>query len=398
MNGFLSYIIELNIVFSILMLFFHVFFKGMSFYRVNRIILLSFIPVSTLIPFLMLPNLSEYTGITYTLSPIHVIDEIEEANNLFPLSLQFIYWSVLFVLVMLFLVNLSKIVLFIRKQGEEKSGQFYLVHPNGAVPSFSFFNRIHLSEKGTQESETCLKHELVHVKSLHSLDNLFFTLFCCISWFNPLAWYARYLVKMNHEFQADQQTSQVISKDNYIDILLQQSAMTPVNTLVHGYNNYSSLKSRIIMLTRKPTHFHHKWKYLLLIPATALGIVLHSCKSEDEKNTVVSQQVESDEVLFVADKMPEFPGGQEALYQFMAENIKYPEEAKASGIEGMVHVSFVVQHSGELSNIEVVKSEHASLDPAALKTIQQMPNWQPGEHEGKMVNVKCVLPIKFALK
>ncbi|MBO4453527.1 MAG: energy transducer TonB [Paludibacteraceae bacterium] len=107
----------------------------------------------------------------------------------------------------------------------------------------------------------------------------------------------------------------------------------------------------------------------------------------------------SDTTIFVlVEKMPEFPGGQQALFNFLKENVHYPEDARKAKIEGRVLCQFIVNSDGRIVDVHVVKSSgNASLDHEALRVIHKMPRWKPGIQKGKPVRVKYTVPINFKL-
>lgn len=109
-----------------------------------------------------------------------------------------------------------------------------------------------------------------------------------------------------------------------------------------------------------------------------------------------SINVESD-THDVKEKAPKFPGGMQKLYDFIYENVKYPEEAKKTKLEGKVYVQYTVLKDGRISDAKVVKGVHLLLDTEALRVINLMPNWLPGTSDGKEVDVKYTLPINFKL-
>ena len=88
----------------------------------------------------------------------------------------------------------------------------------------------------------------------------------------------------------------------------------------------------------------------------------------------------------------------QALFEFLKENIKYPEDAQKQKVEGRVLVKFVVETDGSISNIEVAKNAFPSLDAEAERVTRLMPKWTPGKQKGQVVRVKFVLPINFSLK
>jgi TonB family protein len=108
---------------------------------------------------------------------------------------------------------------------------------------------------------------------------------------------------------------------------------------------------------------------------------------------------EEEEVIYmVVEKMPEFPGGQQAMSQFLSESVVYPQDAYANGIQGRVICQFVVEKDGRVSDVQVVRSSgDSSLDKEALRVIKSMPNWTPGMLRDNPVRVKYTIPINFRL-
>ena len=129
--------------------------------------------------------------------------------------------------------------------------------------------------------------------------------------------------------------------------------------------------------------------------------------SEDEADARVEIQApiappeeeEEEQVIHIrVEKMPEFPGGQEALNRFLVRNIKYPLLAQENGIQGRVICQFVVNSDGSIVDIAVVRGVEESLDKEAMRVIKSMPKWTPGRQGGKNVRVKYTLPIRFKLQ
>lgn len=102
-------------------------------------------------------------------------------------------------------------------------------------------------------------------------------------------------------------------------------------------------------------------------------------------------------IMVFAEKMPQFPGGEMALRMYIAENIIYPEKAQEGAIEGKVYVRFVIEKSGEVGDVEVVRGVDKLLDNEAVRVIKSLPNFTPGEQRGKPVRVFYTLPIDFKL-
>lgn len=109
-------------------------------------------------------------------------------------------------------------------------------------------------------------------------------------------------------------------------------------------------------------------------------------------------QPSDDDIFMVVEKMPQFPGGDSELINYLSQNIKYPVEAQKAGIQGRVICQFVIGRDGAINNVKVVRSVDLNLDAEAVRVIKAMPSWQPGEQRGKKVNVEYTLPINFRLQ
>ncbi|MGX8712125.1 MAG: energy transducer TonB [bacterium] len=112
-------------------------------------------------------------------------------------------------------------------------------------------------------------------------------------------------------------------------------------------------------------------------------------EEEDETETQIFTVVEND---------PEFPGGMEALYKYLAQNIKYPQLARDNNITGKVYVTFVVERDGSIANPRVLRDIGGGCGAEAIRVVKSMPKWTPGKQRGKAVRVQFNLPVNFSLK
>ena len=143
---------------------------------------------------------------------------------------------------------------------------------------------------------------------------------------------------------------------------------------------------------------------LLLLPSFNLQAP-NVISPNNEKNgptilrTVGDDSTESDqeEVYQVVEQQPSFPGGREELFKYLTYNVKYPIDAAKNKIEGRVLVTFVVEHDGSISNVNVANSVYPSLDKESIRVVSGMPKWIPGKANGKTVRVKYTIPITFRL-
>ncbi|MDR3118897.1 MAG: energy transducer TonB [Mediterranea sp.] len=113
---------------------------------------------------------------------------------------------------------------------------------------------------------------------------------------------------------------------------------------------------------------------------------------------VVEEEPDEVTIFEVVENMPEFPGGQAALMQFLSKNIKYPTIAQENGTQGRVTIQFVVNRDGSVVDPVVIRGVDPYLDKEALRVISQMPKWKPGMQRGKTVRVKYTVPVMFRLQ
>lgn len=128
--------------------------------------------------------------------------------------------------------------------------------------------------------------------------------------------------------------------------------------------------------------------------------------TEATKQTMIAQtdiklheeEIEDEPTVFiVVEEAPEFPGGLQALGKFISQSIKYPQIAKENGIQGKVHINFIVDDKGNITKIKVIRGVDPTLDAEAVRVVQNMPKWKPGIQQGKPVYVSFNLPISFVL-
>jgi periplasmic protein TonB len=110
------------------------------------------------------------------------------------------------------------------------------------------------------------------------------------------------------------------------------------------------------------------------------------------------EQVQEQEIFIVVEDPPSFPGGDEARIRFLSENIRYPQMARESGIQGTVFVTFVVERDGSVTDVRVLRGIGGGCDEEAIRVIQAMPRWNAGKQRGRPVRVQFNMPIRFTLQ
>ena len=105
----------------------------------------------------------------------------------------------------------------------------------------------------------------------------------------------------------------------------------------------------------------------------------------------------ADQVFLVVEEQASFPGGQKAYFDYLAKNIKYPDEAKAKGIEGKVFISFIVDKDGTLSDFQLLRGIGYDCDEEALRVFMESPQWIPGKQRGRKVKTRMQASVTFEL-
>ena len=150
-------------------------------------------------------------------------------------------------------------------------------------------------------------------------------------------------------------------------------------------------------------------KICLLFVAMFCTLVIFA--QSDDVNTISNDTVIDDDqftayidpergeiLLTPIQVMPEFPGGERAMFQYIQENLKYPKQALQKQIQGRSICQFIVEKDGSISHIQVVRSSgNKSLDRAAIRVIKTMPKWTPGRLQGKIIRTPYVIPVNFRI-
>jgi len=131
----------------------------------------------------------------------------------------------------------------------------------------------------------------------------------------------------------------------------------------------------------------------LLVTAFLLAIIKLSYGQIDSKGQSLTQGP----VFTKVEQMPEFPGGNDSLMAYIGSHMVYPKAAIDDNIYGKVFVTFVVDNTGMVKDVKVMRGVREDLDNEALRVVQSLPIWEPGMQNGKKVNVQYTLPIVYQL-
>jgi TonB family protein len=312
----------------------------------------------------------------------------------------------------------------------EHNGQQLVFVDRGYAP-FSFFNRIFINEAVVPPGSlpTIIEHEKVHIRQHHTIDMIVIELATVVQWFNPIIWLTGREMKSIHEYLADEGVLQNgISRSRYQQMILDETMGIRVNNLTNNFN-VSLLKKRITMMTKSKSKTWAKSKVLIAVPvllllgflltahtysnipvpgnsgspllalATMLPAPAPLIQDKPKKDSQIKyvDPKTGKEVYTVVEKQPAFPGGHEGYVKFLVDNIKYPEEAIKKSVTGTVYVTFVVEETGAVTNVKILRGIGSGCDEEAMRVVKMMPNWNPGLEKGKPVAVQFNLPIKFNL-
>ena len=134
------------------------------------------------------------------------------------------------------------------------------------------------------------------------------------------------------------------------------------------------------------------WRLLATLSVLAILFTINTTAMAQNKKT------SNDKVFEKVEDMPEFPGGEQAMMDFVSKNVVYPQEAQEKGISGRVFVSFIVEKDGSVNEVKIVRGIGGGCDEEAVRVVKAMPKWKPGTDKGKAVRVNYMLPITFKLQ
>jgi protein TonB len=134
------------------------------------------------------------------------------------------------------------------------------------------------------------------------------------------------------------------------------------------------------------------WRLLATLSVLAILFTINTTAMAQNKKT------SNDKVFEKVEDMPEFPGGEQAMMDFVSKNVVYPKEAQEKGISGRVMVSFIVEKDGSVNEVKIVRGIGGGCDEEAVRVVKAMPKWKPGKEKGKPVRVSYIMPIFFKLQ
>lgn len=460
MTNYLWYIVEANVWIILLFGVFKLTQRYLSF-SWQRFSLLSIPLLSILIVWIKQVRITEsswsYHIPVIELEPVTAQPHQQEiiSSSIFS-WLEIGYWSGVVLLSVWMLFHLFKVLLeFLSSKCLKEDGLSVIELPD-KKPS-SFFRFIQLpSGLPEEDRQIIFQHEKIHAQKWHSADRLYLEAAHCICWFNPLFMLIKKEMLHLHEFEVDRImynryrvgymefllayslgtssskylfTNQFVTKltlikrikimkNNSKKVVIAAFALPVIAggltlisfTVEKGSKESTQLENRTSLQTKDDDQIR-KTERIIEAPKTEKEVSVKSTSSEkviDEKTIQFIPPVEpNDEKLSEKpsklkqendmDKVPEFVGGMEAMTKYIVENTHYPDAAVKSKTTGKVMVSFLVTKEGKVVKATIKRGVSKELDEEALRVISSMPNWTPGEKDGKKVDAEMVLPVSFKL-
>ena len=448
MQDFLIYDAKVAVLIVVFYMFYRLMLSKETFHRVNRVVLLVTAVLSFVLPLCVITLHQTVTlDVAPTVSVGYLQMEIaEEKPEVWQIVLPIIFIIGVVATLGYTLASILKVMLLIRKSERhpQPDGTILCVTGNTEVSPFSWMRYIVMNRSDYEEHDAAiLAHERGHIRLRHSCDVVLVDLLTALQWFNPAMWMLRQDLRAIHEYEADGEVlSQGINARQYQYLLITKAASIGGYSIANGIN-HSTLKNRITMMLHKKSNSSRLLKLLALAPIVGIALAMNARTVTDyvydepqkqvpikkgkkastikmggqqvkvvEKpkteatstpvDTIRAKEVftpvdQKQEFFDVVEQMPEYPGGMQELFGYLAKNIHYPKDAEDQQIQGRVIATFVVMKDGSISNAKVVKSVSPSLDEEALRCINGMPNWIPGRQKGEAVNVKYTIPISFRL-
>ncbi len=423
---------ESIIIISLFCIFYLVVFQKETSFKQNRLFLITGVLLSLVMPFLdfsypqNLQNIAMIKLDSISIMP-NKISDIQQSNSYKFFDILFIiYLTVSAVFFIRMIYQIIKITSFLNNAKIEITGSLKVVYTGKTHSPFSFVNYVFIDKKteSSNSLDIVIKHEAAHITQAHSIDLILFELLLIIQWFNPLVWIYGKKIKENHEFLADSALiDKGVSAIQYQQTLLSTHSYFQYD-LINNFNNSLTFKRLIMMTKKSKSKMTAIIKLIAIVPILLMAVYLVSCsKEQDEverdgqlytihkdgtvfkeavskslKAAKSKEEINGEPIYFVVEEMPVFEGGDLGLRTYIANNVKYPTEAKEKGISGKVYIRFTIDTDGSVVKAKVVKSVHPSIDNEALRVIKSLPKWKPGKNKGVPVPVFFTVPIYFALQ
>jgi TonB family protein len=386
----MNWFIEYNIIFFIVSVLAYGLMRNRGSHKLNRWVFLS-LPLLFFGLSYVQPAFEQVQSLAVvTLPLVEISSDNQVQGSLFNYSLIAYIAGFCISILTLLLAVLS--IIRLKKNAKQVEFENKTVH--NCNTTASFFSIIFLNKDlSDKERSLAYAHEKAHVDQKHSIDRIFVSIVQTLLWFNPGIYLWKRMIIENHEYLADEAVLKYQDKKTYGGFLLNQE-MRSHQPALHLTSNMSNLKSRIMKMNQRKKSVLFAY---LVIPAMAIASLSFTFLTPGSERSEVIINQNAEDPVEDPDVFPSFDGGNEAMMSFLSKEIKYPKDAAEAKTEGKVYVSMVITSQGKVTKVEALRSPDESLSKEAKRVVNKMPDWNPGEKEGKKVNVKVVLPIMFKL-
>ena len=441
---FLMYQIKVGLCLIAFYLVWKLLLSRETFHRFNRVALLVIMAVALLLPWV---RLSLDVAAPVAKQMVALEDLIVTPDGAVRAQQASPSWTVMGIVTAVYFIRMALVAAWIlhsqwnlhrlMKKGRKESlpGSVILHIVPGDLAPFSYFNHIVINEQDYRDNpREILIHEQAHIDLRHSWDVMFLGLITLFQWWNPAVWLLSNELRQVHEYEADEAVLNAnVDVKQYQLLLIRKSVGDQLFSMANNFN-YQSLKKRIRMMTMNKSSRWNTLRALAVVPVIALALLAFANPTDEEQpelvvvaytpasvapsNTIQPSQpettpvavekavkekapepVEQDNKVYNSvEQMPEFPGGVAEMMKFLQMNIKYPPTAAANKIEGRVIVQFIIDATGQVGDVKVVRSVDEELDAEAVRVVKSMPKFTPGRQDGKAVAVWYTLPISFKLQ
>ncbi len=312
MGALLLYILKSTICLILFYLGFKALLSNDTFFRFNRWVLLVGIATCMLLPAIKIQTseplliqqpiihlekmiAGEETVVTYLSDnnpEVNMIPVVTPAKMIdWGQIIALLYWAGFIFCLMTTLLSFRKMFVLIRSGRKLQQGRYTLILVPSCVSPFSWGRYIILSEEDYEKyPDEILTHEMMHLKSHHSIDLLFVECILWLHWFNPAIWLLKRELKDIHEYQADKGVlTQGIDATKYQLLLVKKAVGSSLYTLANSFN-HSKIKKRITMMLKGKSNNWARLKLLLLVP---VGLIVLNAFARPEVNRQLETLVQS---------------------------------------------------------------------------------------------------------
>jgi beta-lactamase regulating signal transducer with metallopeptidase domain len=287
------YLLQVSGCMAIFYLFYYLLLSRLTFFTLNRYYLLLTLVLSFIIPLLTLPIQQEY-HYAQLIQPAVYIKTLQKYTLVAHASqvtvapvinwlqvLKLIYVTVATLLFVKLLVTLFNFFINLEQRRTNRIGNIHILQGNKKLRNGSFLNYIFLNEDELSpgQMQQVIAHEMLHIRSHHSVDRIIMKISQIILWFNPFIYLYARAMEENHEFEVDRKIARSTDKKEYAGLLLHLS----VAARGMLYNSFSKapLKKRITMLFQQPSPKTNKLVYVLCVPILLLTCMAFATFKKD---------------------------------------------------------------------------------------------------------------------